>query len=648
MCGIVGFLSPVNHDEQSQCALLDRMSQQIIHRGPDSSGKWVDPHMGVALAHRRLAIVDVSPAGHQPMVSASGRFVLVFNGEIYNHLELRERLGGVRWRGHSDTETLLAGFEAWGVRQTLTESVGMFALAVWDSREQALILARDRIGEKPLYYGWQGGELLFGSELKALRAHPAFDAGIHRGALALFMQYGYIPAPHSIYDGIYKLPPGCLLEVRSGVAATATPETYWSFPQLISTSLAKPFEGGETAAIDALDAQLRRTIGRQMVADVPLGAFLSGGIDSSTVVALMQAQSSRPVRTFTIGFSAQGYDEAHHGAAIARHLGTDHTELYVSPDMAMPVIERLPHIYDEPFADSSQIPTYLVSQLTREHVTVGISGDGGDELFGGYNRHVTLPAIWHLMRHLPLVSRRLLGRTLMSMSPLTWSRIGEALRPVLPKQARFAHWGDKVQKLSDMLVAPDAMGMYCDVISQWKTPHDVVLGASDLPTIMTRPQAWPEITDFAHLMMAMDTLSYLPGDILTKVDRASMSVSLETRLPFLDHELMAFVWRLPFDMKIRAGQGKWALRQVLERYVPRSLIDRPKAGFAIPIDEWLRGSMKDWAEALLDEARLRREGFFDPVPVRTKWAEHLSGIRNWQHQLWNVLMFQSWLEAQCA
>jgi len=648
MCGIAGFLSYRNQEAQSLHKLLDRMSQQIVHRGPDSCGSWVDPLLGVALAHQRLAIMDVSPAGHQPMVSASGRYVLVFNGEIYNHFDLRARLTDVSWRGHSDTETLLAGFETWGIRQTLVDSVGMFALAVWDCDEQTLTLARDRIGEKPLYYGWQGDVFLFGSELKALRVHPAFDSSINRSALALFMQHGYIPAPYSVHEGVFKLLPGCLLSVRPGVAAQSQPDSYWSFSELVETSQSQLFIGSDAQAIDALDAQLRRSIGRQMLADVPLGAFLSGGVDSSAVVALMQAQAMRPVRTFTIGFGVPGYDEAHHGAAVAGYLGTDHTELYVSPDMAMPVIERLPKIYDEPFADSSQIPTYLLSRLTREHVTVGISGDGGDELFGGYNRHITLPAIWHSMRHVPTSWRRELGRALMSMSPATWSRLGAALLPMLPGRMRFTHLGDKVQKLSDMLAASDALGMYRDVISQWKMPHQLVLGAGSLPSVVTSPQAWPGVGELAHLMMAIDTLSYLPGDILTKVDRASMSVSLETRLPFLDHELMALVWRLPLHMKIRGGRGKWILRQVLARYVPLEMIDRPKAGFAVPIDQWLRGPLKDWAEALLDEARLRREGFLNPVPVRRKWAEHLSGQCNWQHQLWNVLMFQAWLEDQCV
>jgi asparagine synthase (glutamine-hydrolysing) len=648
MCGIAGFLSRSTLDRAHQVAILDQMSQQIVHRGPDSCGFWMDTDAGAALTHRRLAIIDVSPAGHQPMVSASGRFVLVFNGEIYNHLDLRTKLGALHWRGHSDTETLLAAFDAWGLRRTLETCVGMFALAVWDTRDRCLTLARDRFGEKPLYYGYQRGFLLFGSELKALRAHPSFAAQINRDALTLYMRYGYISAPYSIYANIYKLEPGHFVQFKhsTGDLAASRSEPYWSLTASIKQARMKLFAGTETEAINELDTRLRNTVRRQMIADVPLGAFLSGGVDSSTLVALMQAQSSRPVQTFTIGFQAAGYDEAHHARAIAKHLGTEHTEFYVSPNDVLPVIEMLPFLYDEPFGDSSQIPTFLVSQLTRKKVTVGVSGDGGDELFGGYNRHITLPHLWRRFGFIPAAFREFFGRTLMLASPHTWSRISSLLTPILPRQSRVTHFGDKLQKLAGLLAAPDPMHMYLEVVSQWKNPAEIVIGGTEPLVSLTRQEDWPDLDDFEQLMMALDTLSYLPGDILTKIDRASMGVSLETRLPFLDHELAEFVWSLPLQLKIRDGEGKWILRRVLDRYVPANLIERPKAGFAVPIDSLLRGPLRDWAENLLDEARLRQEGYFNPLMIRRKWAEHMSGRRNWQDSLWNVLMFQAWLEEE--
>ncbi len=647
MCGIVGFASPSTENTGyfSQQA-LNAMSAAIDYRGPDSSGSWIDAQAHIALAHRRLAITDLSAAGHQPMWSPMQRYVLVFNGEIYNHLELRKRLPGLAWRGHSDTETILACFDAWGIRRTLNICVGMFALGVWDTHERCLTLARDRFGEKPLYYGYQRGFLLFGSELKALRAHPSFAAEINRDALTLYMRYGYIPAPYSIYANIYKLEPGHLVQFKptTGDLGGSCPEAYWSLTTTIHQARTKLFAGTETDAINELDIRLRNTVRRQMIADVPLGAFLSGGVDSSTVIALMQAQSLRPIQTFTIGFQAAGYDEADHARAIAKHLGTEHTEFYVSQDTVAPVIERLPFLYDEPFADSSQIPTFLVSQLTREKVTVGVSGDGGDELFGGYNRHIVLPHLWRRFGHFPAAIREFFGRTLMLASPHTWSRISRVLTPILPRQSRVTHFGDKLQKLAGLLAARDPMQMYLEVVSHWKNPTDIVIGGTEPLVTLTRQEGWPDLDDFEQLMMALDTLSYLPGDILTKVDRASMGVSLETRLPFLDHELAEFVWSLPLQLKIRDGQSKWILRRVLDRYVPANLIERPKAGFAVPIDSLLRGPLRDWAENLLDEARLRQEGYLNPLPIRRKWAEHISGRRNWQDSLWNVLMFQAWLE----
>ena len=650
MCGIVGFWSKVENasGRERTASLLSEMSRQIVHRGPDSSGDWTDHASGLALAHRRLAINDCSPAGHQPMISASGRFVLVFNGEIYNHQDIRTRLSSKTWRGHSDTETLLAGFDAWGVRQTLLYSIGMFALAVWDTHERCLTLACDRFGEKPLYYGFQHDCLLFGSELKAIRVHPSFTAQIDRSALTLYMRLGYIPAPYSIYAGIHKLEPGHLVQFKPSTVdlASSRPEAYWSLAATIKQARANPFAGTEAEAINELEARLRTTVRRQMVADVPLGAFLSGGVDSSTIVALMQTQSPEPVQTFTIGFHSSGYDEANHARAVSQHLGTKHTELYVSPDTAFPIIERLPRLYDEPFADSSQIPTFLISRLTRQHVTVGISGDAGDELFGGYNRHIFLPDVWRWIGHFPPEIRQILRRILVMASPSVSTSISNLLMPILPRRSRVNQFGDKLQKLSRLLAADSPLAMYQDVISHWNNPSDIVLNGWEPPNLLTLSGDWPEVDDFGELIMALDTLSYLPGDILTKIDRASMGVSLETRLPFLDHELVEFVWSLPLSMKIRGGEGKWILRRLLDRYVPISLIDRPKAGFAVPIDTWLRGPLRNWADSLLDEKRLIREGYLNPRPIRHIWAEHLSGKRNWQQCLWNVLMFQSWLEQE--
>jgi asparagine synthase (glutamine-hydrolysing) len=652
MCGFVGYSSGSRELRETTQANLRAMAHHIAHRGPDDAGFWIEARGLMAFAHRRLAIIDLSPAGAQPMASSSGRFVVAYNGEIYNHLELRRALENVgaapnSWRGHSDTETLLACFEAWGVEQTLQQSVGMFAFALWDEQNNALTLARDRFGEKPLYYGWQGqgssSVFLFGSDLAALRAHPSFQAPVDRGALASFMRYSCIGQTQTIYEGIYKLAPGHILTLtEQDVQSRALPasQAFWSGSEMVSRAQSSLFAGSDEEAVNRLDDLLRQSISGQMLSDVPLGALLSGGIDSSAVVALMQAQSSRPVKTFTIGFHEAGFNEAEHAKAVARHLGTEHTELYVTPEQALAVIAKLPCLYSEPFADSSQIPTYLVSQLTRQHVTVALSGDAGDELFGGYNRYLLAQRWWSKLSLLPRAVRQKLAALLLSVKPHAWDRMGAL--------AGIARMGDKTHKGAGLLGSSTVADLYRGLVSQWSDPQSVVLGSSEREReSMHVLHALSGLSD-AEKMMVWDMLSYLPDDILAKVDRAAMGVSLETRVPFLDHRVAEFAWSLPLNMKIRGGVGKWPLRQVLDRYVPRHLIDRPKMGFGVPIDKWLRGPLRDWAEDLLSEHRLKQEGYFEPHAIRQKWLEHLSGKRNWQHQLWNVLMFQAWQAHQRA
>lgn len=627
-------------------AVAARMADAVRHRGPDSAGVWVDEEARIGLAHRRLSILDLSPAGHQPMVSASGRYVIAFNGEIYNHLELRQRLQGTaEWRGRSDTETLLAGFDTWGFDATLRNIVGMFAIALWDRLERVLYLARDRMGEKPLYYGWQSGMFLFGSELKALTAHPLFNAEINRDALTLFLRHNAIPAPYSIYRGIHKLPPGTFLQVQTG-RMDARPIAYWSARSAAEAGQRNLFCGSDAEAAVELERMLGQAVGGQMVADVPLGAFLSGGIDSSTVVALMQAQSARPVKTFTIGFNEAGYDEAQHASAVARHLGTEHTEFYVTPQDALAVIPSLPDIYDEPFADSSQVPTYLVSRLARSHVTVSLSGDGGDELFGGYNRYFWARDIWRKLGWVPRPLRAALAGALTTLPPAAWDTVMQKLGRWLPASLRYANPGDKLHKAAEILAVRSPEEIYLGLVSHWKQPARLVPNSQEPITLLADPAHRAELPDFEHRMMLLDTVTYLPDDILTKVDRAAMAVSLESRVPLLDHRVVEFAWTLPLAMKIRNGQGKWLLRQVLYRHVPQALMERPKMGFGVPIGHWLRGPLRGWAEDLLGESRLQREGFFRPALIRQKWNEQLSGRRNWQYHLWDVLMFQAWLERQ--
>jgi asparagine synthase (glutamine-hydrolysing) len=627
--------------------VLRRMTTAIAHRGPDDSGEQCDSGAGFAVGHRRLSIIDTSASGHQPMTSHSGRYVLAFNGEIYNFRELRERLNGegVSFRGSSDTEVLLEAIERWGLGEAIRSAAGMFAFGVWDTKQRTLHLGRDRIGEKPLYYGWAGDTLLFGSELKALRQHPEWRGDIDRGALALYLRFSYVPAPYCIYTGFNKVRPGTILTFR-GSTPRAEPELdeYWSARQVVEEGLRNPWRMSENELIDACERRLSDTIREQMISDVPLGAFLSGGIDSSIVVALMQRLSSRPVKTFTIGFGVAEYNEAEHARNVATHLGTEHTELYVTPEEALQVIPRLPTMYDEPFADSSQIPTYLVAQLARSRVTVALSGDGGDEVFGGYHRYVWAERLRRKFRLVPPSVRGVMARGIRTLSPRQWNSIFARGRRVLPTSVSIP--GERMHKLANVMTATSAEQLYAQLVSQWPEPTLVSPGIVEPSTILTDTERWAGFDEFAQRMMYMDLVSYLPDDIMVKVDRATMAVSLESRAPFLDHRVIEFAWRVPQESKIRNGTTKWLLRQILYRHIPQSLVDRPKMGFGIPLEYWLRGELREWAGDLIDSDRLKRDGYFDAAVVGEKWQEHQSGSRNWQHLLWNILMFQAWLENQ--
>jgi asparagine synthase (glutamine-hydrolysing) len=654
MCGIAGFWQH-NSERESSRNIGERMAQRIAHRGPDDSGVWLDESAGITFAHRRLSIIDLSPAGHQPMVSSCGRYVLVFNGEIYNHDELRSKLAKAdkHWRGHSDSESLLAAIQEYGITNAIKLCVGMFAIALWDRQQRSLTLIRDRLGEKPLYYGWQGNALLFASELKALGAHPAFRREIDRDALSLLLRLSYIPAPHSIFRGVHKLPAGTFVKFNTtapgfGAGHLPEPTPYWSLRENAERGVQGKFRGTRDEAVTTLDRLLRDAIRSQEISDVPLGAFLSGGVDSSAVVALMQAQASRPVKTFTIGFQEKQFNEAEYAKAVAQHLGTEHTEMYVTAKDALEVIPRLPSIYDEPFSDASQIPTFLVSGIARKRVTVALSGDGGDELFGGYNRYLLTQSLWRCFGWIPLRSRRLMAFSLSAVPVHVWDRIYGAISTLLPSRFASQQAGDKITKVFELLNVESAQALYLNLLSHWKSPDDVVLGGHEPVTVITDRESKMPGLDLEQQMMLLDAMCYLPDDILVKVDRAAMAVGLETRVPFLDHRVVEFASTLPSNFKIHSGVGKWILRQVLYRYVPKHLIERPKMGFGVPIDLWLRTSLRDWAEELLAESRLIREGFFNPAPIRKKWLEHLSGKHNWQYYLWDVLMFQAWLGASGA
>jgi asparagine synthase (glutamine-hydrolysing) len=646
LTGILGFQGLGGATEVA--SVLDRMTDALIHRGPDDRGTWLDPEAEYAVGFRRLSIVDLSPEGHQPMRSGSGRFVLAFNGEVYNHLALRRELDalGHGFRGHSDTEVILAALEQWGIREAVPRFWGMFAMAIWDRRERRLFLVRDRIGKKPLYYGWQGGAFLFGSELKALRCHPAFQGEVDREALALYLRHSCVPGEHSIYRGIHKLRPGCILEVDPGRPGEAgMPEAYWDACAMAEWGQSHLFQGTEAEALDLLEPLLKDAVALRMVADVPVGAFLSGGIDSSLVVALMQAQSPRQVKSFSIGFEEPDYNEAPQARLVAQHLGTDHTEFYVSPAEAMAVIPRLPALFDEPFADSSQIPTFLVSQLARARATVALSGDGGDEVFGGYNRYHVGMRMLGTLGWVPGALRGAMARGIQGIAPAAWDRALRGLDAWLPRRHRGLMTGEKIHKLAGLLTSRGPEDLYLRAVSHWD-PETLLAGGPGTATPGMDVAAWNRIKGGAPRMILMDLMTYLPDDILVKVDRASMGTSLEMRAPLLDHRVSEFAWTLPPGMKIQKQVGKVILRRVLDRYVPQALVDRPKRGFGVPIGDWLRGPLRPWAEELLDAGRLQREGFLLPAPIRAKWEEHLSGKQNWQYHLWDILMFQSWLEAQ--
>lgn len=646
MCGFVGFWDPKTEGAACRArdiGIAEKMSARIRHRGPDSSGVWRHDTHCLCLAHQRLSILDLSPAGAQPMHSTCGQYVLCYNGEIYNHLSLRSEIEASRqghpWRGHSDTETLLAGITLWGLRATLERANGMFALAVWDHKTGTLSLARDRMGEKPLYYGISGGVLLFGSELKALRAHPAFQNEIDRNALAQFLRFSYVPTPKSIYKGISKLPPAHVLEISTVQDLLPEPRPFWSLGDAARVAR-QDWENTPESAIAALDTHLQMAISSRMEADVPLGAFLSGGYDSSTVVAYMQSARELPIDTFSIGFNEHQYNEAHHAKAVAKHLGTHHIEHYVSAREALDVVPLLPHMYDEPFADASQIPTFLVSQLARQHVTVTLSGDGGDELFCGYNRHTVGLDLFRKLNRLP----RSLRVGLASMLRHTPPRALEALQRVLSPKHRVQNIAERLPKLVRVLDCSNSRDFYQTAVSQIRTPTEMLVGQGfdDETSRAIDMEAWSALEDLREQMMFLDMQTYLHDDVLTKVDRASMAVSLEARVPLLDHRLVEFSWQVPVGLKYRDGQGKWLLRQALYQHVPPSLMDRPKMGFGVPIADWLRGPLRDWAEDLLSPEQLTADGLLQVDAVRALWQAHLSGRGGGQHALWNILMFQAW------
>ncbi len=639
MCGVVGMFGPPG----LEAPWLRDACGALSHRGPDSRGIWRHPAAGVALGHTRLAVLDISEAGRQPMASASGRYHCVFNGEIYNHLELRRVLGARAWRGHSDTETLLECLASWGVEKTLQAMVGMFAIAVFDTIERVLILGRDRLGEKPLYYGYSGNAFVFASELKALRVSPGFDARIDRSALASYMRNSYVPAPHSIYSSMYKLPAASWIVLTPAlIAQRALPEPrrYWSAVDVAISGQRQPLKIDDSEAVTMLEDVLGRAVKGQMLADVPLGAFLSGGIDSSIVTALMRVHSTTRIKTFSIGFEEGKYDESVHARLVAKHLGTDHTDLMVRAHDALALVPRMPSIYSEPFADASQLPMFLLTQLARRHVTVALSGDGGDELFGGYKRYALGSRAWSSLSSVPAFMRRAFASGIRVLPPVVWDALAAAIRPITPSRYQVRMLGDKIHKGAYALQCRSGDDFYAHLVSQWWAEPVVI---NSQPSIA--PQ-WPGAGsfDFTHRMMLGDSMTYLPDDILVKVDRAAMAVSLETRVPIVDHRVFEFAWRLPMRMKVRNGVSKWIVRQLLHRHVPPSLVERPKMGFAVPLGEWLRGPLREWAEPLLDHSRIRKEGYLDADIVRRGWHEHLSGRRNWQQQLWNVLMFQAWLE----
>lgn len=651
MCGICGFWGGASEPGDARRTVLG-MAQSIGSRGPDSAGALVTDCDGPVFGHRRLAIIDVSEAGAQPMVSQSRRFSIVYNGEIYNHLDLRAALEAEGrapdWRGHSDTETILACFDAWGVDETLARLDGMFAFALWDAIERTLYLARDRLGEKPLYYGWMSGIFLFGSEIKALRRHASFRGSVDRGSLTAMVGRGYVPSPRSIYAEIAKLLPGHLLKLardaEGNVVVCEPSQPYWSLNRVVEIGLAAPYAGGREDGVTQLRRLLVEVVQSQMISDVPIGAFLSGGIDSSLITAIMQESGASPVRTFSIGFEDAEFDESASARAVADRIGTDHVDLIVTPQHLIDVLPQLPEIYCEPFADSSQLPTFFVSQLARQHVAVALTGDGADELFGGYNRYIAAAQIWRPASKLPRFVRSALGSALMSMPKPAWNHFFTVLSPLIPVHARVRVPGEKIYKMAEVLKQASFTDYFRTLVAQHNEPESLVIGARMPMTLLDTPELWPRTDSFEHCMMALDGQTYLPDDICVKVDRAAMANSLETRAPFLDRRVVEFAWSLPLSLKIRDRRSKWILREILASYIPRELFERPKMGFGVPFGKWLRGPLRAWADGLLAEERLCEEGFFQPQQVRTMWHRHLSGKGNHEYTLWNILMFQSWLD----
>ena len=645
MCGIAGVLDrdqSAGHEALS--ALAAAMAEPLGHRGPDDAGVWADASAGVAFGHRRLAIIDLSAAAAQPMRSSCGRWTVAYNGELYGFGPIREalRAAGRAFRGHSDTEVLVEALAQWGLQDALERCNGMFAFAAWDHHERVLHLARDRLGEKPLYYGMAGSHVVFGSELKALRAHPQFVSRVDRGAVAAFLRWSFVPGPHAIYEGVRKLPPGSVLSVAAHAhGPLPAPRPYWSAVDVIRAGGQNPLDTSDREATDALEGLLTTAVGDRMMADVPLGAFLSGGVDSSLVTALMQAQQPRPIRTFSVDVGDEELSEGRHAAAVAHHLGTDHTEVRLTHGDALDVIPQLPAVYDEPFADPSQIPTLLIARAARAHVTVGMSGDGGDELFGGYNRYTLGAGAWRRLQPWPVDVRAAVGRVMAGVPPRAYDRVLRSATRLLPGHLRFARAGDKVHKLAALMSARDLGELYVQAVSQWPDPAALV-GTGEAPA--TAVAGWAA-ADPVTMFMARDAVVVLPDNMLVKVDRATMAAGLEARVPLLDERVFAFAWRLPAQMRVRGGRGKWILRQLLRRYVPDALIDRPKVGFDPPIDLWLRGPLREWAGDLLSHRSLERHGLLDPAPVRKAWDEHLAGRRNHDYRLWSVLMLSAWLDA---
>jgi asparagine synthase (glutamine-hydrolysing) len=647
MCGIIGIWGL----EDNLSETLTKATKRIEYRGPDSSGIWYDNYAKIGLAHVRLSILDLSDSGKQPMISSSGRYVIVFNGEIYNHLEIREELNRIHnrnWRGSSDTETILMAIEEWGYLKTLGKLNGMFAFGIWDLQEKQLFLTRDRMGEKPLYWGWINKLFVFGSDLNVFKSINSSMPTIDRNALNLFLKYSYIPAPYSIYKGINKLEPGKYLiisneELENNVCDLNI-NSYWSMYDTVKSSVSNKFSGGFEDAVKLVSNQINSSVSMQMLSDVPVGAFLSGGIDSSTIVAFMQENSKTPIQTFTIGFDDKSYDEALNAKKVANYIGTNHTELILNSNILIDTIPKLPSIYSEPFADSSQIPTFLVSQLAKQYVKVVLSGDGGDEIFGGYNRYLSVSNLWNPIQNIPFPLRRSIGNLLTKSNSSRIHNFYQKILPLLPAKFHVSNFNEKIDKITSAFVSSDYINYYQRLTSNIDKPGEIVIGSSEYPSILNSPENWPFTDSVEHKMMAIDSMTYLPDDILTKVDRASMANSLETRVPFLDYNLIELAWRLPLHFKINNGNGKCILKHILFSKIPKVLLERPKSGFAIPLEQWLRGPLRDWAHEYLNPDRIRREGFFHVEPIQKMWSEHLSCKKNWHHELWSILMFQQWLD----